>query len=115
MSADLQAPAFTDDNAAREAMEAIMARWPGMSALRVILQNRQGGRCIGSRRALLLWRVQKSIHSDGRDDFRALESPAIKMVGGCPSSRIKQEGYFLASTTPHARCQLSNSMVHDTS
>ena len=46
-----------------------VARWPGLSALRVTLQNRQGRRHIGSRWPLLLRRVQEPIHGNGRNNF----------------------------------------------
>ena len=41
-TADIQAAAFTDNDVAREAIEALdVARWSGLPALRLHWQNRQ--------------------------------------------------------------------------
>ena len=78
MSADLQAPAFTDDNAAREAMEAIM--WPDGPVCPHCGSLSKIGKVEGtSARAGLYYcgECKSQFTGYGRNNFRTIESSTI--------------------------------------
>ena len=77
-AADIQAKAFTDNNVAREAIEALM--WPNGPVCPHCgcMENWQGRRQVGSPWPLLLRRLQKAVHCHGRNHLRAFQGSAVK-------------------------------------
>ena len=66
-AADIQAKAFTDNDVAREAIEALdVAERPRLPALRLHWENRQDRRQVGAPRPLLLRRLPGAVLRDGR-------------------------------------------------
>ena len=95
---DLQNPAFANDNAAREALEAI--RWPRWAVLPSLRQlrsreDRQGrGQRLPSR-PVLLRRLQRPVHGHGRhghgarQESRSLEHNQLKVTFNSSSQTFK--------------------------
>ena len=71
-AADIQAKAFTDNDVAREAIEALI--WPNRSSLSALwLRGAKLVKLKASQlaRPLLLRRLQKAVHRHGRNHLRA--------------------------------------------
>ena len=97
VAADLQAPAFTDDNAAREAMEAVL--WPdGPLCPRCPLRrtHRQGERQVGSARPLLLRRLQGQFTVTVGTIFERSNVPLHKWCSAVHLLRREQERHVSA-------------------
>ena len=117
MTADLQAPMFTDETAAREALEA--TRWPngpvcphcGCTDPKAIAKV--GGKKRSHRPGLYYCNACTGQFTVTVGTvFEQLQGPAYEVVAGDAPDGFLQEGHVGAPTAPPARCHIQDRLVH---
>src|ERR1700729_2055452 len=113
-AAILKNPIFTDNDKAREWLEArVWANGRPCPHCGIVDRSTLLRGKAPPPRSLPVWRVPRTIYGNGRNRFLAFQNSAVQVVGSPLPYGREQEGYKRPSSPPNAGCIVQIHMVHD--